>query len=106
MDKGLVYYQDQQAGIIELGKSKVYVFTYDSDYIKDGGELVSQTLPLQQEPFESDVLFPFFDGLIPEGWLLDVAADTWKISPSDRWRLLLKVCQDCIGAVKIIADES
>jgi len=102
----MVYYDNTLAGIIELGENKVYVFSYNKDYIKNGGEPVSQTLPLQENPYESDTLFPFFDGLIPEGWLLDVASETWKIPASDRWRLLLSVCQDCIGAVKVIACES
>ena len=106
MDKGLVYYKDTLAGIIELGKTKVYVFTYDQDYVENGGEPVSQTLPVREELYESDTLFPFFDGLIPEGWLLEVASETWKIPASDRWRLLLSVCQDCIGAVKVVADET
>jgi len=104
MDKGKVYYQDTLAGVIELGEEKVYVFTYDPDYIKSIGEEISQTLPVREEPYKSDTLFPFFDGLIPEGWLLDVASETWKIPVTDRWRLLLSVCGDCVGAVKVIAE--
>lgn len=30
---------------------------------------VSFSVPLRPEPFEDKRLFPFFDGLIPEGWL-------------------------------------
>lgn len=46
------------------------------------------TLPLQKEEF--NVLFPFFDGLIPEGWLLDIAERNWKLNPCDRMELLLR----------------
>ena len=46
-------------------------------------------------------LFPFFEGLIPEGWLLDIASKNWKINPNDRMGLLLACCQNCIGAVSI-----
>ena len=62
---------------------------------------VSLTLPLREGPFTSKVLFPFFDGLIPEGWLLDIAEKNWKISPRDRMGLLLACCKDCIGAVSV-----
>ena len=48
------------------------------------------------------VLFPFFDGLIPEGWLLDIAEKSWKINRRDRMSLLLACCKDCIGAVSVI----
>ena len=106
MEKAKVYYQDALAGIIELGEEKVYKFTYEKSYIDNDGSPISQTLPLKQEAYQSDTLFSFFDGLIPEGWLLDIATETWKIKPTDRWRLLLTVCGDCIGAVKVIEHES
>ena len=66
---------------------------------------VSLTLPLQENSFHSSVLFPFFDGLIPEGWLLDIAEKNWKLDSRDRMGLLLTCCRDCIGAVSIIPAE-
>ena len=56
-------------------------------------------MPLQKEKYESNVLFPFFDGLIPEGWLLNVVSRNWKIDKNDRFGLLLSACRDCIGDV-------
>ena len=47
------------------------------------------------------MLHPFFDGLIPEGWLLDIAQKNWKIDSRDRMALLPACCRDCIGAVSI-----
>ena len=46
-------------------------------------------------------LFPFFDGLIPEGWLLEIAIDKWGLKRNDRMGLLLSVCEDTIGAVGV-----
>jgi serine/threonine-protein kinase HipA len=46
-------------------------------------------------------MFPFFDGLIPEGWLLVIAQKTWKVDARDRMGLLLTVCRDPIGAVHV-----
>ena len=62
---------------------------------------ISLTLPLQEKPFTSKILFPFFDGLIPEGWLLDIAQNNWKLNPRDRMGLLIACCKDCIGAVSV-----
>lgn len=42
-----------------------------------------------------------FDGLIPEGWLLDIAMKNWKLNHDDRFGLLLTVCKDSIGDVRI-----
>ncbi len=104
--KGKVFYQDQRAGTIEQTDNG-YMFTYDGDYLKwEGTRPVSQTLPLQELPFHSSTMFPFFDGLIPEGWLLDIAVETWKINPRDRMKLLLTVCRDCIGAVRIVEEKT
>jgi len=82
-----------------------YRFAYIADYLQTtGAEPVSLTLPLKAAPYDSRVMFPFFDGLIPEGWLLDVAEQNWKLDRRDRMGLLLACCKDCIGAVSIIAD--
>ena len=79
-----------------------YAFTYDREYLaKPQAIPVSLTLPLTAEPIKSRELPPFFDGLIPEGWLLDIAQDTWKLNPRDRMGLLLACCHNCIGAVSI-----
>lgn len=79
-----------------------YHFVYETVYLKSKSpEAVSLTLPLQEEPFDSKVLFAFFDGLIPEGWLLDIAEKNWKINSRDRMELLMVCCQDCIGAVSV-----
>ena len=83
-----------------------YTFQYTPEYItSDKAEAVSLTLPLTAKPYKSNVLFPFFDGLIPEGWLLDIAEKSWKISARDRFSLLLACCKDCIGNISVIPFE-
>lgn len=83
-----------------------YHFTYDKTYLsQQNARQVSLTLPLQEASFTSNILFPFFDGLIPEGWLLDIAEKNWKLNPRDRMGLLLACCKDCIGAVSVVEIE-
>lgn len=99
--KADIYVNDTKAGLLEETETG-YRFQYDHDYlVRKNPKPVSLTLPLQQEPFESHVLFPFFDGLIPEGWLLDVVEETWKVNPKDRMGLLLVSCRDTIGNVSV-----
>jgi len=94
--------QGQLAGILEE-RDNGYVYSYSPDYLHfEAAMAISLTLPLQSEPFIDKRLFPFFDGLIPEGWLLDIAEHIWKLDPRDRMGLLLSCCRDCIGAVSII----
>lgn len=96
-----VLLRDEWVGI--LGEEdREYVFSYRPNYIgREGAEPVSLTLPLQEAPFRSKELFPFFDGLIPEGWLLNIAEKSWKVNARDRMGLLLVCCKDPIGAVSI-----
>lgn len=98
----MVLLNNRRAGIL-TEDDRGYEFRYDSDYIKsDGAVAVSLTLPLTDKPYRDTVLFPFFDGLIPEGWLLDIAEESWKISARDRFSLLLACCKDCIGNVSVV----
>ena len=102
MRKAEIKYNDITAGVLTQDESG-YHFTYDGAYLKgENLQPVSLILPLQEKPFESKILFPFFDGLIPEGWLLDIAEKNWKLNPRDRMGLLLACCKDCIGAVSVI----
>lgn len=79
-----------------------YHFSYDDSYFaSDSSEPISVTLPLTTQTYHSLTMFPFFDGLIPEGWLLDIVQKNWKLNPNDRMEILLKACRDCIGAVSI-----
>lgn len=83
-----------------------YSFVYHEEYLQSGSPLaVSLTLPLSEKPYKSMNLFPFFDGLIPEGWLLEIAEKNWKLDERDRMGLLLACCRDCIGAVYIIEEK-
>lgn len=101
MKKAEIKFRDRTAGWLTLDGDG-YHFTYDEIYLEgEEPEPVSLTLPLQKQPFTSNVLFPFFDGLIPEGWLLDIAEKNWKLNPRDRMGLLLTCCKDCIGAVSV-----
>ena len=105
MRSARILYKGIPAGILTESDDG-YDFAYDTEYLSlPDARPVSLTLPLSGKKFHSPVLFPFFDGLIPEGWLLDVAQRNLDISLLDRMSLLLLCCKDCIGAVSIINTE-
>jgi serine/threonine-protein kinase HipA len=100
--KADVLLHDRVVGTLEE-LEQGYRFTYHTDYLENPDpEPVSLSLPIQAEPFDDKRLFPFFDGLIPEGWLLEIAETTWKLDPRDRMGLLLACCRDCIGAAGVV----
>ena len=94
-----VFYHDRLAGILEKTDTG-FKFIYDSSYLKDG-KAVSLSLPLQAEPFESAILFPFFAGLNSEGWYRDIVCATKKIDRTDEFGILLVTGANTIGAVTV-----
>ena len=101
MRKTKVNYLDRTA-VLLLQDEEEYHFLYDQAYLEsENPKPVSLTLPLQAEKYSSKTMFPFFDSLIPEGWMLDVAEWNWKINSRDRMGLLMNCCADCIGAVSV-----
>ena len=96
-----VYVREKFAGLLRETDTG-YSFVYDEKYLEsDNASHVSLTLPMRKEEYTSKTLFAFFDGLIPEGWLLDVVTHNWKLSPNDRFGILLIACRDPIGNVSI-----
>ena len=103
---GRVLLSGQVAGVIEELGDKTR-FTYSPEWLaRQDAVPVSLTLPLRTEPYESQGLHPFFENLLPEGWLLEVSSKKLKISKDDPFGLLIATCGDCVGAVEIEALES
>ncbi len=101
MKKAKIYMHEIWAGTL-IEDDEGFHFTYKKEYLTmDNPESISLTLPLTSLKYSSKILFPFFDGLIPEGWLLDIAEKNWKFNMRDRMSILLVTCKDCIGAVSV-----
>jgi serine/threonine-protein kinase HipA len=102
---GKVSYGSILAGFI-IESDVGYKFVYHIDYLADeSAKPISLTMPLRKEAYHSFTLFAFFDGLIPEGWLLNIAKDHWKVKGNDRFELLLLTCRDAIGAVSVVPEN-
>ncbi len=97
-----IYYADILAGLLTETDEGDYIFTYDVEYVKNHlDKFLTFSMPVTHMPYINSRLFPFFEGLIPEGWLLDVASKNWKINLNDRMGLLMACCGNCIGAVSV-----
>ena len=102
MRAGIVKYNNIVAGTLTETDNGEYLFAYDKSYIKKyPNQFITFNMPVNTGTYRSKSLFPFFDGLIPEGWLLNIAAESWKLNKNDRMGLLLVCCKNAIGAVSI-----
>lgn len=97
--KANVFYDNDLAGIIEE-IDEGYQFVYDHEFLKRNIS-ISLSLPHKEKIHQSKELFPFFEGLIAEGWFLKVICSTLKIDENDKFGILIKSCSDCIGAVSV-----
>jgi len=87
-------------------EDRTVTFQYDKGWLDSAGAVpVSLTLPLQNEPYTTGGLHPFFENLLPEGWLLEIATSKLKISKDDAFGLLIATCADCIGAVEVLSGK-
>lgn len=101
-DRASVFFGSKRAGLLTK-KAGGYEFSYDGVYLSDpGAPPISLSLPLREARFESKDLFPFFEGLLPEGWLLDLTCAAAKIDKDDRFALLLRTGRDPVGAVSVL----
>jgi serine/threonine-protein kinase HipA len=103
MRQGKVFYNNDFAGIITETDDGEYLFEYDKEYInRFPNQPITFSMPVSGKVYTDNRLFPFFEGLIPEGWLLEIASKSWKLNQNDRMGLLLACCKNCIGAVSVI----
>lgn len=102
--KGKVLFKNDLAGYI-FETNEGYTFEYDNEFLKKG-ITISVSLPLSKTPYHSKELFPFFKGLLPEGWYLRIVSLTQKIDDKDYFGLLLaNTNTDTIGAVRVLKVE-
>ncbi len=100
---------DRKAGVLrEQFPGKGYTFIYDPEYLRGDNPHISVTLPKKEAPYTSDILFPFFANLLPEGALRRVVCRQHHVDENDLFGILCAMDgADSIGAVSIkeVSDE-
>ncbi len=102
VQRAKVYMHGKFIGILEKFSVNHYCFTYDAAYV---GEPLSLTMPVSQQVYEFTTFPPFFDGLLPEGVLLDALLRRYKLDRHDYFGQLLTVGKDMVGAVTVEAMQ-
>jgi len=100
MKSARIFQQDKLAGILEARDDGSYRFTYELGY---RGEPVSLTMPTSQPVWEFAHFPAPFEGLLPEGVLLDALLRIRKLDKHDLFGQLLAVGHDVVGSLRIEA---
>ncbi len=103
MRKAKVFVSGILAGELqEIIRNTQYCFVYLDGY---QGESVSLTMPISQKVYEFNRFPPFFEGLLPEGMMLEGFLRQTKIDRNDFMSQIIAVGQDLVGNVTIEAEE-
>ncbi len=96
-----VYFNDELVGYLSKSNDS-FVFNYDKTFLDSPNCFpISYNFPLQTKEFVANKLFPFFEGLVSEGWLLKIQSQSLKIDERDFFSMLLENGEDLIGGIKI-----
>jgi len=99
MRRARVYIHSVEAGVLEELKPGVqYRFRYHEGY---DGPPVSLTMPREQADYLYDGFPPFFDGLLPEGDMLEGLLRQSKLDRDDLFGQLIAVGKEMVGAVTV-----
>lgn len=102
MKKARILVHGVFAGILEQRDDGKYYFAYDQAY---QGAPVSLTMPIKSKEFHYQSFPPFFEGLLPEGAMLEALLRKYKLDKKDYFGQLLQVGLDVVGAVTIEGIE-
>ena len=100
-----VYLYGARIATLEPGTGTDYTLSYTPETVSGAGEgtiVLSQSLPVREEPFDAIATRAFFEGLLPESTRREEIATELRISPNDSYRLLEEIGRDCAGAVVIV----
>ncbi len=97
-----VLFDDEVAGVLSETDAGKVRFEYTPTWLaRPNAQAISLRLPLRVEAWEWARPHPFFLGLLPEGWLFDIALAARKLAREDTFGLLAELCRDCSGAVRV-----
>lgn len=91
-----------RAGVLIEVSPAEYYFEYDEKY---DGEAVSLTMPLNNKKYGYKSFPPFFEGLLPEGVMLEGLLKIAKIDKKDYFSQLIATGNDLVGAVTVKSME-
>lgn len=82
-------------------------FIYDQEWLSTpGSRPLSLSLPLNAKTYEGDIVYNFFDNLLPDNQQIRARIQTkFHVATTQPFDLLASIGRDCVGAIQIIEGE-
>ncbi len=103
MRKAAVFVNRVFAATFTEVSKKEYVLEYDASY---SGNPISLKLPIAERKFTFSQFPTYFDGVLPEGAMLEHMLKTLKIDRHDYFSQLMSVGKDLVGHVTVEEIQS
>lgn len=107
MRQAKIVYKNEEAGLLTQHDDGSFTFRYHDTWMADSKKNgISLTLPKSKQEYHSEILFPFFYNMLPEGSNKQVICKYNRIDRNDYFGLLTTTAKDdSIGAVRVIKIE-
>ena len=93
-----VFVSGVDAGLLEELTEGGFRFSYHPGY---QGAPVSLTMPIEKQVYSYQRFPAFFEGLLPEGVMMEAMLKQCKLDRDDYFGQLIQVGQDLVGAVTV-----
>ena len=103
VSRARVSVMDTAAGLLEKHEAGRFVFRYLETY---SGPPVSLSMPVARREYSFDCFPPFFEGLLPEGMMLEGLLHQQKLDRDDLFGQLLAVGEEMVGAVTVVEEAA
>jgi serine/threonine-protein kinase HipA len=107
MKRLMVYLNGETAGALDEDDSGLLEFRYAPEWMHRPDAIpLSQSLPLQSEPFRGKHARPFFAGILPDEGPRQQIAAILGISERNDFAMLERIGGECAGAVSLLPEEA
>jgi serine/threonine-protein kinase HipA len=91
-----------------MTSSGVHEFVYAAAWLSSAvARPISLSMPLREERYNGEVVYSFFDNLLPDNELIRKRIrDRFGTGSTSAFQLLSEIGRDCVGAIQIIQDEA
>jgi len=91
-------------GKLEKAENGGLTFEYDRNWLNiSGARPISLSLPLVEQPFSGDVVYNFYDNLLPDNQEIRARIQAkFHVKTNQPFDLLASIGRDCVGAIQMM----
>ncbi len=104
--KLLVLMNGDRVGEWKLSSTGLHEFVYDESWFSSPvSRPVSLSMPLREQKYSGDIVYSFFDNLLPDNEVIRRRIrDRFSAGSIEAFQLLAEIGRDCVGAIQLLPE--